>query len=53
MGKFVCQAGVVLSVCKVCDRYTEDGSNGHIVPMIFQRGVINRSDDHKVFYVRR
>jgi hypothetical protein len=55
MGKLVCQAGVVLSVREVRNRYTEDGSNGHILPMIFQqqRGVINRSDSHKVFYVRR
>jgi hypothetical protein len=36
MGEFVRQVGVVLAIRKVRDRQTQDGSNGHVVPVIFK-----------------
>lgn len=37
MGEFVRQVGVVLSIRKVRDRYTKDGPNRHILPVIFKQ----------------
>ena len=55
MREFVCQARVILAVRKIRDDETKDGSNCHIMPMIFKKPtwIKHRYGCRDMCYVRR
>ena len=55
MRELVCQVWVVLVIRKVRDSESKDGSNRHIVPVVFQKWFMLGTEARvaRFFYVRR